>query len=90
AGQNVNVQIIKASTQPTFVIPNAAIAQSEGQAYLFIRNDQGFKVSPINVVGKQKHHSILTGTDALKENIEVAIRGTVALKASWLDLGGDE
>lgn len=90
AGQNVNVHIIQTSNIPTFSIPNAAVAQSEGQAYIFIRNNIGFTVSPINVIGKQKHHSIITGTNALKENITVAIRGAVALKACWLDLGGDE
>ncbi len=90
AGQNVNVQIIQTSNQPTFIVPHAAVAQSEGKAYLFIRNNEGFTVSPVTIIGKQKQNSIITGTSALKENIEIAIRGAVALKASWLGLGGDE
>ena len=67
-----------------------AIAQSEGKAYLFIRNSTGFTVSPIEIIGKQQKNSVIIGNDDLKENIEIAIRGAVALKANWLGLGGDK
>jgi len=90
AGQNVNSQIIQSSDKPTFSVPNAAIAQSEGKAYLFIRNSTGFIVSPVEIIGKQQKNSVILGNDDLKENIEIAIRGAVALKANWLGLGGDE
>ncbi len=89
-GQNINVQIIQVSNNPTFSVPHTAITQNEGQAYLFIRNTEGFTISPVTVIGKQKQNSIITGTEELKENIEIAIKGTVALKANWLGLGGDE
>ena len=90
AGQNVNSQIIQSSDKPTFIVPNAAIAQNEGKPYLFIRNSTGFAVTPIEVIGKQQKNSVITGNDNLKANIEIAIRGAVALKANWLGLGGDE
>ena len=90
AGQNVNSQVIQSSNKPTFIVPNAAIAQSEGKAYLFIRNSTGFTVSPIEIIGKQQKNSVITGNDELKENVEIAIRGAVALKANWLGLGGNE
>ena len=90
AGQNVNSQIIQSSDKLTFLVPNAAIAQKEGRAYLFIRNPAGFTVSPIQVIGKQKNDSVITGTDELNPDTEIAIRGAVALKANWLGLGGDE
>lgn len=90
AGQNINSQIIQSSDKPTFLVPNAAVAQQKGQAYLFIRNSTGFKACPIQVIGKQKNDSVVTGTDELNSNTEIAIRGAVALKANWLGLGGDE
>jgi len=90
AGQNVNSQIIQNSDKPTYTVPNAGIAQNEGQAYVFIRNKTGFLVSPIKVIGKQQNQSVITGSNDLKENMEIAIRGAVALKASWLGLGGSE
>lgn len=90
AGQNVNTQIIQKSDKPTYSIPNVAIAQSEGQAYLFIRNATGFIVSPVTVIGKQRNNSVITGNNDLKAEAKIAIRGAVALKASWLGLGGDE
>lgn len=90
AGQNVNSQIIQSSDKPSFIVPNAAIAQREGQAYLFIRHSTGFLVSPVKVIGKQKSNSIITGNDHLNADIQIAVRGAVALKATWLGLGGDE
>ena len=90
AGQNVNSQIIQSSDKPTFIVPNVAIAQSEGKAYLFIRNPAGFTVSPIEIIGKQQKSSVITGNDDLKANVEIAIRGAVALKANWFGLGGNQ
>ncbi|MCK4841407.1 MAG: efflux RND transporter periplasmic adaptor subunit [Methylococcales bacterium] len=90
AGQNVNSQIIQTSDQATFIVPNSAIAQSEGKAYVFIRNSTGFKVSPVKIIGKQQNSTVITGTDDLTASTKIAFKGTVALKATWLGLGGDE
>lgn len=88
AGQTVNTQIIQTSDQPAYKIPNSAVAQSEGQSYIFIRNAQGFAVRPITVIGKQNSESVISGK--LSGNEEIALRGAVALKAKWLGLGEDE
>ena len=88
AGQSVNTRIIQTSNQPIFKVPNSAIANSEGTAYIFIRTATGFLVKTIEVLGKQDKFSIITGT--LQENMEIAIRGAVALKANWMGLGGNE
>ncbi|MCF6252033.1 MAG: efflux RND transporter periplasmic adaptor subunit [Methylococcaceae bacterium] len=90
AGQNVNSQIIQGSDKPTYIVPNTAIAQNEGKAYLFIQSSTGFVVSPIAVIGKQQNNSVITGNNDLIEGIEIAIQGAVALKANWLGLGGSE
>jgi len=88
AGQRLNIRIIQASDKATFKIPNAAIAQNEGKAFIFIRNQQGFLVTPIIVVGKQDNESIISGE--LSGDEQIAVQGAVALKANWLGLGSDE
>jgi len=87
-GQSVNIQIVQPSAKPAFKVPNSAVAQSEGQNYLFVRGDKGFSVLPVQVIGKQDAETILSGD--LNGNESVAIKGAAALKANWLGLGGSE
>lgn len=87
-GQTVNTQIIQISDQPVFKVANAAIAQNEGKYYIFLRQQQGFSVISVTILGKQGKESIITGN--LQGNEEIAISGAVALKANWLGLGEDE
>ncbi|MGZ8135847.1 MAG: efflux RND transporter periplasmic adaptor subunit [Methylococcaceae bacterium] len=88
AGQKINVQIIQASNQAVFSIPNTAIAQNEGKSFIFIRNPSGFAVSQISIIGKQGETSIIKSD--LTGDEDIAIKGAVALKANWLGLGSDE
>jgi membrane fusion protein, heavy metal efflux system len=88
AGQRLNVRIIQVSDKAAFKVPNTAIAQNEGKAFIFIRNPQGFSVMPVTVVGKQDAESIINGE--LGVNEEIAVRGTAVLKANWLGLGEGE
>ena len=85
AGQTINTQIVQAIETTAFKVPNTAIAQNEGKTFIFIRDQEGFKVSPISVLGKQREESIISGDLTGKEDI--AIKGAVALKAKWLGLG---
>lgn len=87
-GQRINTHIIQVSDRPTFKIPNAAIAQHQGKAFIFIRNPQGFLVSPITVLGKQDDYSIISGE--FSGNEDIAVQGAVVLKANWQGLGSDE
>jgi len=87
-GQRLNTRIIQTSDKATFKIPNTAIAQNEGKAFIFIRNQQGFLVTPVTVVGKQGEESIISGE--FTGNEDIAVNGAVALKANWLGLGSDE
>lgn len=88
AGQTINVQIVHDSDKPVYKVANAALAQSEGQSYLFVRNQQGFAVTPVTVIGKEGADSVISGE--LSGDEEIAVRGAVALKANWLGLGEDE
>jgi len=87
-GQRLNTRIIQPSDKAAFKIPNTAIAQNEGKAFIFIRNQQGFSVAQITVVGKQDDESIISGE--FVGNEEIAVKGAVALKANWLGLGSGE
>lgn len=87
-GQRINIQIMQATGGAAFRVPNAAIAQNEGKSYLFIRTQDGFRVTPITVIGKQNAESVINGE--LNGTEEIAIKGAVALKANWLGLGSGE
>jgi cobalt-zinc-cadmium efflux system membrane fusion protein len=87
-GQRINIRIIRTAEKPAYRVPNTAIAQHEGHAYLFIRSATGFNVAPVDVIGKQGESSIVGGNLAGTEDI--AVKGAVALKATWLGLGSDE
>jgi cobalt-zinc-cadmium efflux system membrane fusion protein len=87
-GQRINIRIIRTAENPSYRVPDTAIAQHEGQAYLFIRSAGGFNVTPVTVTGKEGEASIVEGNLAGTE--EIAVKGAVALKANWLGLGSDE
>lgn len=88
AGQRLNTRIIQSSDKAAFKIPNTAIAQNEGKAFIFVRTPQGVVVTPVAVVGKQDSESIISGE--MTGNEDIAVQGAVALKANWLGLGSDE
>jgi cobalt-zinc-cadmium efflux system membrane fusion protein len=87
-GQTLNARIIQPSENAAFKAPNTAIAQNEGKSFIFIRTQEGFKVVPITVIGKQGEDSIISGD--LTGDEDIAIKGAVALKANWLGLGSAE
>lgn len=87
-GQKITVQVIQENEAVTYKLPDVAIANHEGKAYIFIKTQDGFKVSQINVVGKQLNASVITGQ--LTGDERIAINNAVTLKANWLGLGSDE
>lgn len=88
-GQTVTTQIIQSSDKPAFKIPNAGIAQIEGEYHIFIRNTEGFEAKEVNLIGKESSISIIS-SDALTGQEDVAINGGVTLKAKLLGLGSTE
>ena len=87
-GQNLNVQIMLDAGLSGLRVPNTAIAQNAGKNYVFVRNSDGFAVTPVQVLGKQGQDSLISGQFSGEE--QIAVKGAVALKATWLGLGGDE
>jgi cobalt-zinc-cadmium efflux system membrane fusion protein len=87
AGQTISTQIIQ-KIDRAFKVPNSAVAQNDGEAFIFIHIQDGFKISPIKIIGKQDEDAIISGD--LNGDEELAIKGSVALKAKWIGLGGAE
>ncbi len=88
AGQKLNVQINQITKQTAFKVPNTAIAQNDGKAFLFVRNPTGFDAKPITIIGKQDEESVISGAFTGDETI--AIKGAAVLKANWLGVGSAE
>jgi cobalt-zinc-cadmium efflux system membrane fusion protein len=88
AGQNVYVQIMQTSQQTDFKVPNSAISQHEGHNYIFVRNNAGFAVTKVNIIGKQNNESVINAPLSGRE--QIAIKGSGVLKANWLGLGAGE
>ncbi len=87
AGQTVTTQIVQSSNQPSYRVPNAGIAQHNGQSYVFVLNEQGFQVVAIKIYGKRNNHTVISGN--LQPAQQIAVRGAAALKAKWLGLGDE-
>jgi cobalt-zinc-cadmium efflux system membrane fusion protein len=88
AGQKLNVQIKKLSKQIAFRVPNSAVAQHDGKAFIFVRNDTGFTITPVTILSKQDEETIISG--AFKGNEMIAQKGAAVLKANWLGVGSAE
>lgn len=87
-GQRLNVEIVDQDGSTGFSVPNSAIAQNAGHSYIFVRNRDGFAVAEVKTLGKRDQETLIE-TD-LKVGESIALEGAVALKANWLNLGGDQ
>lgn len=68
-------------------VPAQAVVRQEGKAYVFVRTDQGFVPTAVEL-GPQGNGAWQVRS-GLKAGDEVAISGTAALKGAWLGLGGE-
>jgi cobalt-zinc-cadmium efflux system membrane fusion protein len=76
------------SKKVVFKVPNTAISQNDGKAFLFVRTQTGFDAKSIIIIGKQDDESIISGDFTGDET--VALKGAAVLKANWLGLGSAE
>jgi len=88
AGQKLNVQISQSSSKNVFKVPNTAIAQNDGKAFVFLKNSSGFIVKPVMQISKKDEETIISG-DLLGDET-IALKGAAILKANWLGLGSSE
>ena len=88
AGQKLNVQISQSSSKNVFKVPNTAIAQNDGKAFVFLKNSSGFIVKPVTQISKKDDQTIISA-DLLGDET-IALKGAAILKANWLGLGSGE
>jgi len=86
-GQFVQSRIEISQTQPTFEIPATAAINHNGRTYVFVRNKNTVEVRPVTVLSR--HEGLLRVQGELDEQLLIAIKGSVALKAAWLGMGGE-
>lgn len=84
-GEAVQAQVPFTASK-AWAIPSTALTRLEGQAYIFVRQGNGFAAKPVveqAAVGNQ----VLVSGD-LQPIQDVAISAVVALKSAWLGKGG--
>ncbi|WP_228125061.1 efflux RND transporter periplasmic adaptor subunit [Candidatus Methylospira mobilis] len=86
AGQNVNVQIMHASTDFICRVPLTAVVSEEGKQYVFVKTGDGFTAREVRVAASDGHQAVIH--EGLSEQDRVAVQGVAALKAAWTGLGG--
>lgn len=88
-GQLVNVRIAVAARINGWNLPAAAVFRQGGTDHVFVRNDDGFNATPVQVLGRHQDRAVLQSA-GLSADSAVAITGIAALKAAWLGMGGGE
>jgi len=80
-GELVAVEL-PASAAAGWDVPLSAVAHDGSQAYVFVRNADGFEARPVTVAASAGQRVRIQG--ALKADDQIAVTGVVALKGSWL------
>ena len=87
-GEVLQVRVPLAGQQG-WSLPQAAVVRHEGKSYVFVRSEQGFAATPVEVqsgAGEQ----LVVSSARLKSGQQLAVGSVVALKAAWLGKGGGE
>lgn len=87
-GQKLTVQHLQTDVNAAYLVNNAAIAHHQGKAYIFLKQNNGFKVSKVTILGQQPGGSVISGN--FSGDDEAALNNSTTLKANWLGLGSDE
>lgn len=86
SGQAVEAKLI-AKTGQEWQVPVTALAYKQNQAYVFIRDAQGFHPLAVKVLSQTV--SVARVAASLKVNDVIAIRGVAQIKAVWTGVGGE-
>lgn len=85
-GQSLQVRFRRTDAQDLFVAPPTSLVRHEGQTLLFVRSKNGFIPRVVEAMGESDGNVIIKGN--LGPNDQVAVQGTIAIKAHWLGFGG--
>ena len=86
-GEFVQVDLPIVATN-AWQVPLSALARDGNQAYLFIRNDDRFKATPVEILASAGQRATVRAE--LKAGQKIAATGVISLKAAWLRIGGME
>ncbi|WOE31515.1 MULTISPECIES: efflux RND transporter periplasmic adaptor subunit [unclassified Acinetobacter] len=77
------------ATMAAWTVPSTALTLKDGQYFVFVRNQNGFMVIPVNVVGENQQQRYIRST-SLKPEMQIATHGVERLKAVWLGFGAEQ
>jgi membrane fusion protein, heavy metal efflux system len=87
-GQKATVRLLKSAARPLFDLPVSALMRAGERSYVFVRVEGGFEARPVTVAGREGQS--VTISEGLSPGQPVVVKGVAALKASWLELRGDQ
>lgn len=82
-GQFVQVSLAITAEGQSFRVPRSALVRQHGASWIFLKNADGFAATTVSVITEESSHLIISGP--FKEGEEIAVSGTSALKAIWLE-----
>jgi hypothetical protein len=82
-GQFVQARLAVAEAGKRFRIPRNGLVRHAGGSWVFVVTEQGFKPLQVTVANAEQNDLIVSG--ALSADAHIAIAGTAALKAAWLE-----
>ena len=86
-GEFVQVDLPVAAAN-AWQVPLSALARDGNQAYVFVRVDDRFKATPVEVLANAGQRATVRGE--LMTGQRIAATGVISLKAAWLQVGGGE
>ena len=86
-GRSVQVTV-RAERRDLFTAPKSSLVRHEGKTLVFVRSANGFIPRVVDLLGETDDQVIIHGD--LSGEDQVAVQGTIAIKAHWLGFGGGE
>ncbi len=82
-GQFVQVRLARPGSATAWRVPREALLRAEGGTWVMVRRPGGFLPVPVKITTEEPDSLVIEG--ALKTGDQVAVAGTAALKAAWLE-----
>lgn len=87
-GQSIQVTMRRLAQKDLFIVPKSSLVLHEGKSLLFLRSQRGFVPRHIETLGESEGQAIIRGD--FQSTDQIAVDGTVAIKARWLGFGENE
>jgi len=87
-GQLVSASFTRAGTNELFELPASSIVRKGDSSYVFVRTSAGLDVREVEISGQTRGRAVVSR--GLRSDETVVIKGTAALKAKWLGMGGGD